>query len=1007
MKNLFKTSLLLILLFLSVIVFPQLKTGHFNFNGGPCCEIWTIYIGGATWASIDLVAGDEIAIFDGETIVGVFNLTQVCTPDNQFENALPAFSLLFTGPGYTPGNAYSFKAWIESEQVESEYFEIVMSDPYGGAWTGDVFPPGDGQYSMIELSFDCTIIENSPTSFGQTLAISGTAQDFLTIYSAGCDTIIWNIEVDFPEKAGRANSSGIKENWLVVDPLAGILEPEQSEIVTLYFIAGELEEGIYYANIILLNNDPSNPEVIIPVIMIVGLPLQHFSFEGGNPDYHIWTINLAGGKFDGFDLHALDEIAIFDGDLMVGAFLLDEVLSTENASENSLIAYSTLNSQSGYQPGNSYRFKCWEADNDIEMDYYNINLLDPYGDAYTGDVFPAGDDEYSIVEIDFLTTIDQSYNLSQGYQFISSNLEQMDSDMAEVLSEILNDNLDFVRNTQGQMLRKIGSVWVNGIGDWIIKEGYLVKMFNDDSFTFDGIYTDPETPISLTAGYQLVSFLPSSPVDAFHAFQSIIGDNLDFIRNSQGNTLQKIGPNWTNGIGICYPKEGYLIKMNTDDTLIFTTIHACGEQYIDIRDLQIYNTIEIDDQCWMAENLNIGTMINGAEEMTNNSIIEKYCYENDPENCEIYGGLYQWNEMMQYTLTQSTQGICPDGWHLPSDAEWFELENYLDPSINNPNSTGWRGTDCGLKMLEGGSSGFEGLLTGYKDWDSEVFLMIGERTYFSSTSRYSVNLYSWYRLLEIDNPQIYRKNAIKYYGFSVRCLRDEITKQFSEKSTNSSFGKSEKSKNLNQNISKLPGYFVVKEGNPSEPVWTIYFEKGALNIGDEIGVFDDDILVGAGVVISDNILKNAIPVFSNLYEVGNKPTIKIWDKAENKEYILCDYTFSNPYGDAWTENVFTSDDGEYSLLHFSATGISDENENNEISIFPNPTTGKITIGNLDAFENLTGLEISDITGKMVFQLKINNQQSKMEIDLSWLEKGVYFLSFSGKSFYQVRKIVIQ
>ena len=1005
MKNLFKTSIVSLLLILAINANPQVYTCPFTFEGGNCGEIWTLYIAGATWGSLDMVAGDQIAIFDGEIMVGLIELTQVCTPDNLFENAFPAFTELPLGLGYTPGNPFTFKACIDNDLILSETYVYTMSDPYGGAWTGDVFPPGDGQYSIIQLNFECTFIEIDQSCFGQTLSVNGSVQDFLNISGPGCDTLIWNIEIDFLEKDFCAQSSESKDIWLSVDPLDGILAPEESELVTLDFNANNLEEGIYYAIIILLSNDLSNPEVIIPVIMIVGLPLQHFTFEGGNPDYPIWTINLASGNFDNLDLQPLDEIAIFDGDVIVGAFLLDEILAIENSSENSLIAYSTLNSQPGYQPGNQYRFKCWDAINDVETDYYDINLLDPYGDAYTGDVFPAGENDYSIAEINFLTTIVQSYNLSEGYQFISSNLELMDSDMTVVLTDILNYNLDFVRNSAGLMLRKIGNTWVNGIGDWVIEEAYLVKMFINDSFTIDGIFIDPETPISLTTGYQLVSFLPVSPVNALHAFQSIIGDNLDFIRNSQGYTLQKIGSNWINNMGICYPKDGYLIKMNSDDTLIFTIIHACGEQYIDIRDLQIYNTIEIGDQCWMAENLNIGSMVDGNINQTNNSVIEKYCYDNDPVNCEIYGGLYQWNEMMQYVAISSTQGICQDGWHLPSDAEWYDLENYLDPSINNPNSTGWRGTDCGIQMLEGGSSGFEGLLSGYKDWNSAEFLMMGERTYFSSTSRFSVNYYSWYRLLENDNPQVYRNNAIKHYGFSVRCLRNEIISQVSGQTSNFSVEETIKNDNLNKNIFIRPGQFVVKDGNPQDPVWTIYFEKGSLNIGDEIGIYEGDLLTGAAIVNSENIFENAIPIFSNLYKTGNLPIIKVWDKTENKEYFLTDYTFLNPYGDAWTENAFPAEDGEYSLLHFSTTGISDENEKNSISIYPNPTTGIITIGNL----NLSGLdlEITDITGKIVFQSTIINNKSSIEIDLSQLEKGVYFVNINGKNFYQLKKIVIQ
>lgn len=93
-----------------------------------------------------------------------------------------------------------------------------------------------------------------------------------------------------------------------------------------------------------------------------------------------------------------------------------------------------------------------------------------------------------------------------------------------------------------------------------------------------------------------------------------------------------------------------------------------------------YNTVLIGNQCWMKETLKKGTMINSEDEMEDNSIIEKYCYDNNPINCETNGALYQWNEIMQYSATEGTQGICPSGWHIPSIDEWEDLRNYIEGS---------------------------------------------------------------------------------------------------------------------------------------------------------------------------------------------------------------------------------------------------------------------------------------------------------------------------------------
>jgi uncharacterized protein (TIGR02145 family) len=383
-------------------------------------------------------------------------------------------------------------------------------------------------------------------------------------------------------------------------------------------------------------------------------------------------------------------------------------------------------------------------------------------------------------------TGEQQIELQEGYSFISSRIIAENPDMLAVMASVLNENLDFVRNSQGQILRKIGPVWVNNIGDWIIDEGYLVKMFVDDSFVIEGDVVDPVTPIPLEIGYQFISYFPETPVDALISFETLLGDNLDFIRNSSGDMLRKIGPNWVNGIGDCNPSEGYLVKMLADDVLIYpgSSSFTCGDPFTDPRDEQVYTTVQIGGQCWMAENLNIGTRIDGVEEMTDNGIIEKYCYNNDPANCDIYGGLYQWNEIMEYATTQSVQGICPAGWYIPTDDEWKILEGTVDSQypVGDPiwNYLEWRGYDVGLNLKSesgwyaGGNGsglyGFSALPSGYRHTNG-IIINLGYHGDWWSSSEYS-STRAWRRLLGHLNDKSNRHHNTKGYGFSVRCLRD-------------------------------------------------------------------------------------------------------------------------------------------------------------------------------------------------------------------------------------------
>jgi uncharacterized protein (TIGR02145 family) len=223
---------------------------------------------------------------------------------------------------------------------------------------------------------------------------------------------------------------------------------------------------------------------------------------------------------------------------------------------------------------------------------------------------------------------------------------------------------------------------------------------------------------------------------------------------------------------------------NTTYTFQFDTNIPCpGTPTVDYEG-QTYNTIQIFSQCWLKENLNVGTVINGEDDMTDNGTIEKYCYDDDEANCDQYGGLYQWNEMMQYTSQEGAQGICPPGWHLPTDEEWKVLEGAADSQyeIRDPEwdlNWAYRGYDAGttLKASSGwygngnGSDqyGFSGLPGGYNN-NGSFSLALSYGIWWSSTE---ISSAGWYRGLNFEYPGGYRTYLTKASGFSVRCLKDD------------------------------------------------------------------------------------------------------------------------------------------------------------------------------------------------------------------------------------------
>lgn len=97
------------------------------------------------------------------------------------------------------------------------------------------------------------------------------------------------------------------------------------------------------------------------------------------------------------------------------------------------------------------------------------------------------------------------------------------------------------------------------------------------------------------------------------------------------------------------------------------------------------DTMTIDSVTWMQENLNVGTMVNGGQPQT---AWTKYCYNNDTNNCNIYGGLYQWGSMMLFDTTGNTdtvQGMCPNGFRVASDHDWLKLLTFTDTTTDTTN----------------------------------------------------------------------------------------------------------------------------------------------------------------------------------------------------------------------------------------------------------------------------------------------------------------------------------
>jgi uncharacterized protein (TIGR02145 family) len=195
-------------------------------------------------------------------------------------------------------------------------------------------------------------------------------------------------------------------------------------------------------------------------------------------------------------------------------------------------------------------------------------------------------------------------------------------------------------------------------------------------------------------------------------------------------------------------------------------------------DGNIYNTVQIGGQCWTQSNLKTSRYRNGdtiPTGLTNsaweNTMFGAYAiYNNDPANDVLFGKLYN-----HYAVTDN-RGLCPTGWHVPSDGEWTTLENHLGgPSVAGgamkstemqPTPGGWASPNAGATN----SSGFTAPPGGLRYWYGNFNAMIHSGFWWSSSV--SFGSYGWYRYLYPLYSDFFRNNNYRSNGLSVRCLKD-------------------------------------------------------------------------------------------------------------------------------------------------------------------------------------------------------------------------------------------
>jgi len=301
--------------------------------------------------------------------------------------------------------------------------------------------------------------------------------------------------------------------------------------------------------------------------------------------------------------------------------------------------------------------------------------------------------------------------------------------------------------------------------------------------------------VSSSTGETFMYSIPSAPTpadgDCLEASNSYI-----YIPSINGNTYTI---DFCTGKQVSDLPEG--AKQMTPGGIIFGSSGSGGEEkptdpfadtsgtFIDTRDSQEYSWVKIGDQIWMAENLNYD---NGCSSVTRLNWSDDGwcgCYNNNQFNCDNYGKLYQWSAAMNGFIVEGSQGLCPDGWHIPTDEEWKILEGNIDSfyGLNDPiwDNTNLRGEDVASKLagnynlwndgilkshINFGVSKFNVLPAGYFNTNGGFF-NIGTTSIIWSSSSNSIND-SWFRSFMSTYSNLSRYFHLNGFALSVRCLKN-------------------------------------------------------------------------------------------------------------------------------------------------------------------------------------------------------------------------------------------
>ncbi|MBT3208234.1 MAG: T9SS type A sorting domain-containing protein [Bacteroidetes bacterium] len=449
-------------------------------------------------------------------------------------------------------------------------------------------------------------------------------------------------------------------------------------------------------------------------------------------------------------------------------------------------------------------------------------------------------------------------------------------------------------------------------------------------------------------------------------------------------------------------------------------------------DGNVYNTVQIGNQCWMKENLKTMHYEDGSALVDGTGIgsipwgnTTKYYfdYNDDTLNTLVYGKLYTWAAVMNGEsssdlVPSGVQGICPNGWHVPSKQEWEILANYLGGQNvaggkkKEQDTIHWNSPNAATNI-----SGFSALPAGIRDGSS--FENLGIQTFFW-TSKAGSDFANHRGLENFHISDIWGFTA-KYFGYSVRCLRD--TNSLSaliinlEKTNISCFGLNDGSIDLNVTWGTPPYSFIWSNGEITEDIDNLiagtYFVT--VSMSNNYSIIDSITLVEPTEIILSFDITDATNITSTDGEInltvsgGFTPYTFNWSNGETIEDITG--LNSGIYSVIVTDSLNCTINSSVNIAYLN--NISELLQNKSISLMqnvPNPFSQTTEISFYIPEKAFVEIELFSLIGEKIETIHSQNYiagNHTIIFDRKHLSAGTYFYRLNTGDFSETRIMSVE